>query len=164
MQDRRAHRGCGSAYLFHRFGKGGALDPGRSDSAHKCVIDEVPPPISGEEPDVREFDDWRFTGDLVTPSPRVDDCAVQAKVDETLGSANRCWGMTSTTTAPVSLIRKKVRNVPSRLPVDLCRQQKGLGHNPVHAGVEVGIQQPRKLQPGLVDHMTVLCCRPIGAE
>ena len=28
MRDRRAHRGCGSAYLFHRFGKSGAVDLG----------------------------------------------------------------------------------------------------------------------------------------
>jgi hypothetical protein len=41
--------------------KSGAIDSGRMYLAHKCFTDELPASISGKEPDVRQFDDWRFS-------------------------------------------------------------------------------------------------------
>jgi hypothetical protein len=76
MQDRRARLGRRPADLCHRFREGGAIDPGRPRTAHKRVIDEMPPPVSGEESDVRQLDDGRFTGHLVMPSPSGHDCAL----------------------------------------------------------------------------------------
>jgi hypothetical protein len=67
----------------------------------------------------------------------------------------------------VSLFRSAARSRPTRsystapCPHVAHGSQHPAGNNSIHAGVEVGIQQPRKLQPGFVNYVAVHCCRPV---
>jgi hypothetical protein len=57
-----------------------------------------------------------------------------------------------------------VRNVSSGRRADLRAEQERLRHDPRNRRIEVGCQQHRQLQPGLVNHMISLSTRPEGAR
>lgn len=51
--------------------------------------------------------------------------------------------------------------MPADSSIDASGHQERLGDDAQDIGVEVGVQQPRQLQPGLVDHVAMLGGRPI---
>lgn len=118
--------------------KGCAIENFRPHTPQKVRREQVLTAIAREKPNIAQLDCRGFGGHLETPTPFLHKFARPSKRERNLrvGEPSSRLHIHHDRTGVTN--QQVIRNVLAQLPVDLSPQQKGLGNEMAHTGIEVG--------------------------
>lgn len=120
------------------------------------------PPVPGEEPHIGQENRVSAAPDLIIPAvlPREPTRPVQRPGHLQVGEPDRRLDVHQLR-GLISAHQEEVRHVTAHPPASVRPQQERLGSDRRHRRIEIGNQQPRQLQPALVDHVRASRLRPV---
>ncbi len=136
----------------------------RPDLREQALVEQPLAAIAREEPQVLQLRFGRLGPHLEIPAARQDDLAGPAKREVQLRPGEQVPWLDVHNQRNVLLAQhQEVGHVAAPTTVDGGGQQERLGEHGRHVLVEVGVEQPRQLKPGLVDDVAAHGGRPIRA-
>ena len=141
--------------------KGCAIENTRPHTPQKIRREQTLTAIAREKPNIAQLDCRGLGRHLETPTPFLHKFAGPSKreCDLRIGEPSSRLHIHHDRTGVPN--QEVVRNVLAQLPLDASSQQKWLGNEMLHTGVEIGKKQPGQLKSRLIDDVTADGTRPV---